>query len=66
MCIFSKGKTHVLNINHLSFQVKPDSKLPILYLIDSILKNLGGKYIEYFEKSIVSVFVETFRKVNFA
>lgn len=64
ICIFRN--TQILNINqkYLSFQVEPGSKLPILYLIDSILKNVGGKYIEHFQRSIVSVFVETFKKVK--
>lgn len=38
-------------------------KLPILYLIDSIVKNVGGVYIKYFSQSIVKIFIGAFEKV---
>lgn len=34
---------------------EPDRKLPFLYLLDSICKNVGGKYIEQFAKNIPSL-----------
>lgn len=39
-------------------------KLPILYLIDSIVKNVGGVYIKYFSQSLVQIFTGAFEKVN--
>lgn len=38
-------------------------KLPILYLIDSIVKNVGGVYIKYFSQTIVKIFIGAFEKV---
>lgn len=43
----------------------PDLKLPILYLIDSIVKNVGGVYTVLFSRTIVNIFVAVFEKVNF-
>ena len=40
-----------------------EQKLPILYLLDSIMKNLGGEYLELFSKNIVATFCHTFEKV---
>lgn len=42
----------------------PDHKLPILYLIDSIVKNVGGIYKDLFSHQIVNIFVSVFEKVN--
>lgn len=43
--------------------MEPELKLPILYLIDSIVKNVGGVYIKYFSQSIVKIFIGVFEKV---
>ncbi|GAB0098150.1 hypothetical protein DMENIID0001_138570 [Sergentomyia squamirostris] len=45
-------------------QVNPDVKLPVLYLIDSIVKNVGGNYVDLFENHIVKMFCGVFEKVN--
>ncbi|ORX56382.1 hypothetical protein DM01DRAFT_1303896 [Hesseltinella vesiculosa] len=42
----------------------PNQKLPILYLIDSICKNVGGTYITHFSRNIVSVFVDAYSLVD--
>lgn len=47
----------------LHFQVEPNLKLPILYLVDSIVKNLKGVYIEFFACVIEKMFCETFGTV---
>lgn len=43
--------------------MEPELKLPVLYLIDSIVKNVGGVYIKYFSQSIVKIFIGVFEKV---
>uniref|UniRef100_UPI00358F5D9B pre-mRNA cleavage complex 2 protein Pcf11-like n=1 Tax=Myxine glutinosa TaxID=7769 RepID=UPI00358F5D9B len=40
-------------------------KLPILYLMDSIIKNVGKDYLSLFTQNIVSTFVVTFEKVQY-
>lgn len=47
-----------------STQVQPDIKLPVLYLVDSIIKNVGGAYTQKFSQSIVNMFTRTFKQVN--
>lgn len=49
------------NINYI--QVQADSKLPVLYLIDSIIKNIGQPYIPLFVKNIENIFASTFIQV---
>ena len=41
----------------------PEQKLPVLYLLDSIMKNLGGEYLQLFSKNLVATFCHTFEKV---
>ncbi|EDS28698.1 conserved hypothetical protein [Culex quinquefasciatus] len=47
-----------------SSQVQPEVKLPILYLIDSIVKNVGKQYQSLFSQVIVSTFCGVFETVN--
>lgn len=49
------------NINYI--QVQADSKLPVLYLIDSVIKNIGQPYIPLFVQNIEKLFANTFNKV---
>lgn len=44
--------------------VANDLKLPILYLIDSIVKNVARDYRVLFTKKIVNLFCDVFSKVN--
>lgn len=44
--------------------VAPEIKLPILYLIDSIVKNVGQKYKQLFNVKIANIFCDVFSKVN--
>ena len=44
-------------------QVRPEIKLPLLYLIDSIVKNLNGKYLQLFSRNIVRVFCHAFESL---
>ncbi|XP_067628400.1 pre-mRNA cleavage complex 2 protein Pcf11 isoform X2 [Eurosta solidaginis] len=48
---------------HIS-KVPPDIKLPLLYLIDSIVKNVKSTYIQLFSQCIVNIFCDVFEKVN--
>ncbi|XP_041969984.1 pre-mRNA cleavage complex 2 protein Pcf11 isoform X2 [Aricia agestis] len=45
-------------------KVSPDIKLPVLYLVDSIIKNVGGAYTQKFAQSIVNMFTKTFKQVD--
>jgi pre-mRNA cleavage complex 2 protein Pcf11 len=37
--------------------------LPVIYLLDSILKNIGGVYLDTFGKNIINTFCGAFEKV---
>ncbi|KAJ6647215.1 Pre-mRNA cleavage complex 2 protein Pcf11 [Pseudolycoriella hygida] len=45
-------------------KIAPDAKLPVLYLIDSIVKNVGNAYLTLFSHSIVNIFCDVFQEVN--
>lgn len=40
-----------------------DAKLPTMYLIDSIVKNIGQSYISLFAENIDKIFEHTFKQV---
>ncbi|KAF6740011.1 Pre-mRNA cleavage complex 2 protein Pcf11 [Oryzias melastigma] len=42
----------------------PSEKLPVLYLVDSIVKNVGGEYLAEFAKNLVTSFICVFEKVD--
>ncbi|XP_052868953.1 uncharacterized protein LOC128274711 [Anopheles cruzii] len=48
---------------HLA-QVGPDVKLPILYLVDSIVKNVGKQYQSLFSQVIVNMFCGVFQTAH--
>ncbi|XP_047234841.1 pre-mRNA cleavage complex 2 protein Pcf11 isoform X1 [Girardinichthys multiradiatus] len=39
-------------------------KLPVLYLVDSIVKNVGGEYLAVFAKNLIPSFICVFEKVD--
>jgi len=40
------------------------NRLPYIYVMDSIIKNVQGNYIQAFEERIVFIFVETYKKLQ--
>ncbi|RLO08974.1 hypothetical protein DYB28_000522 [Aphanomyces astaci] len=44
--------------------VGPPYRLPILYLMDSIIKNVGGPYAYLFSQTLAPVYVDSVRQVN--
>ncbi|XP_075235212.1 uncharacterized protein LOC142332584 isoform X2 [Lycorma delicatula] len=54
----------VLAIEKHLQKVPSDIKLPVLYLIDSIMKNVGRPYPALFTQNIVSTFCGVFEKVD--
>ena len=45
-------------------QSDPPRGLPSLFLIDSIIKNIGQPYIELFSKSVETLFVRLYEMVR--
>lgn len=50
--------------NDSRFLLQVRQKLPLLYLIDSIVKNVGEEYKQLFQQEIVAMFVDVFDKVR--
>ena len=55
----------LMKLSHRMRQNEPEHALPTLYLIDSILKNVGGVYIQLFGDRIFDAFAATFTTVRY-
>ncbi|CAJ0649429.1 3600_t:CDS:2, partial [Entrophospora sp. SA101] len=42
----------------------PEHKLPVLYLLDSISKNVGGPFVHLFSRNLYNIFMETYNSVD--
>lgn len=48
----------------LILQNPPQSKLPVVYLMDSVLKNVGGPYVNLFSQNLYNTFCSAFEGVD--
>eukprot|EP00075_Anas_platyrhynchos_P033523 XP_027322776.1 pre-mRNA cleavage complex 2 protein Pcf11 [Anas platyrhynchos] len=48
----------------LLLQAPASEKLPVMYLMDSIVKNVGREYLTAFTKNLVATFICVFEKVD--
>ncbi|KAF9280013.1 hypothetical protein BGZ68_007554 [Mortierella alpina] len=60
----SVSKVIVQTIEERLRTAPPNQKLPTLYLIDSIIKNVGGPYLNLFGRTIVNLFLDAYAVVD--
>lgn len=66
------AEVHVMEAGHLASLIvtrlnelglPPGFKLPMFYLIDSIMKNVGGPYAAFFGRFLGETFLQCFQEV---
>ncbi|KAG0184768.1 hypothetical protein DFQ28_010531 [Apophysomyces sp. BC1034] len=65
LTILAQENQHAANVivREIEQQIRhnaPGQKLPVLYLIDSICKNVGEVYVNHFARNIVSIFLDAY------
>ncbi|KAG9301109.1 hypothetical protein G9A89_012492 [Geosiphon pyriformis] len=69
LTIIAQENVHVARaiVQAIEDQIKgspPPQKLPVLYLLDSISKNVGGTYIQLFSHNLLHTFIDAYNVVD--
>ncbi|KAF7723319.1 hypothetical protein EC973_002116 [Apophysomyces ossiformis] len=69
LTILAQENQHAANVivREIEQQIRlnaPGQKLPVLYLIDSICKNVGEVYVNHFARNIVSIFLDAYTRTE--
>lgn len=65
LCLSCDGASLViLNMSLTRSQAPPNKKLPALYVLDSIVKNVGTPYTLYFGRTLFKTFMESYAVVD--